>query len=72
MKRREWRVPKSQLPMWETVRKKFSREALPGLRPDEVARRADGKRLKKAKHTIYRSVGSAAKHVKRLHPRRGE
>lgn len=71
-KRRKDQIPKAQLPMREAARRKFAREALPGLQPDEVARRSDMRRMKKAVHTIYRTCGSPAKHVKRLHPRRGE
>lgn len=58
--------------MQEVAKKKFSREALPGLQPDEVARRSYMRRLKKSVHTIQRTTGSPAKHVKRLHPRQGE
>lgn len=72
MDKRKKEIPEAQLRMREVARKRFSREALPGLQPDEVARRSDMHRMKKAVHTVYRTVGSAAKHVKRLHPRRGE
>lgn len=58
--------------MRETAKKKFSREALPGLQPDEVARRSTMRRMKKSVHTITRNIGSPSKRVKRFHPRQGE
>jgi hypothetical protein len=66
------KIPKNQLAMSQLAKRKFSREAVPGLQPDEVARKTQMRRLKKSSHTIYRTTGSAAKHVKRLHPRKGE
>lgn len=65
-------IPEAQLRMREVVKRKMSREALPGLQPDEVARRSHMRRLKKSVHSIYRTTGSPAKRVKRLHPRKGE
>lgn len=52
-------------------KKNVSKDQL-GLQPYQVALVAQARRQKKSKHTIFRSIGSPAKHVRRLHPRRGE